>query len=153
MLTITPLPQKKAALRSCPNMKVITDLATGGDSPRRWVMLALTPLANSHQSWGKVGLKESAHGSFKTTFFLFLLSFKNPPLTLTFLFLTPKSSSASQQTHPRTQKQMVSTQMRRSHARSCSKSNDCSEVSQTSRQTLVTHTHTHSLYDVKLIKR
>lgn len=76
MLTITPLPQKKAALRSCPNMKVITDLATGGDSPRRWVMLALTPLANSHQSWGKVGLKESAHGSFKTTFFYFFCLLK-----------------------------------------------------------------------------
>lgn len=90
-------PTEKAASRSCPNTKVITDLATGGDSPQQWVMLALTLLLLiSHE-----GPEESAHGSFTSTLSPSLYSFRNPPWCCHFsLFNTKYTGKIRAPVHP-----------------------------------------------------
>lgn len=129
-------------------MKVITDLATGRDSPQRWVMLALTPLLISHEA-----LEESAHGSFKWTLLSPLFLFPQKQLVSLLSYTKTHQKREKLWCNPINTPKEANDWLALDQAESCTvlfKQCDCSEVSQTSRQTLVRPAHT--VCNIKLAK-
>lgn len=84
-------PTVKAALRSCPNMKVITDLATGSRfySAVSYVSINTAP---PHQSWGAGGVRSWKLRANKLTLLFFLQKpARALPLFFFCLFLNRKT--------------------------------------------------------------